>query len=122
MTVMENDMIRQRKEKASPEVRSLYDDLRALQGTGAEIGGPEFRAFEARIEALSSADRRAFLGLVEAASFGIRRDLEENDEAVERLRGAERVFEEAHEKLKAEGKPIDPDMTLREAYEVLGLA
>ena len=31
-------------------------------------------------------------------------------------------FEAAHKKLRSEGNPVDPDMTLREAYEVLGLA
>jgi hypothetical protein len=122
MDGMENDVVRQRKEKASPEVRSLYEDLQATQGTGAEVDGPEFQAFEARIEALSPSDRADFVALLETAAFASRREIAENRETIEKLRGAERVFEAAHEKLRAEGKPIDPDMTLGEAYEVLGLA
>lgn len=119
MAAMTDDLHRRRKGKARPEVRSLFDDLMATEGIGAEIGGPEFQALEARIEALPPADREALVALAEAAGFGMRRRLEENQEAIDALEGAEGVFAAAHAKLRAEGRPIDLGMTLEEAYRVL---
>jgi hypothetical protein len=119
MAGVDDDIIRRRKEKASPEVQALYDDLMAVGASGTELGGPEFDAFEVRIEGLSAEDRAEFVALMETTDFGMQRRIQENQEVVDALDGAYRVFDAAHNKLKAEGKPIDPDMTIDEAYRVL---
>lgn len=83
------------------------------------MGGPESEAFIARMAALSDRERLQFVDLVEMTGFGMQRGIEENEKIVEQLEGVERVFDAAHDKLRAEGKPIDPDMTLEEAYRIL---
>ncbi len=120
IVVVEDDLIRRRKEKLSPEARDLFDDIDLMEVSGAEIGSPEFEGLLGRFSTLPAEDRQGLLALLDAQDFGLVRQAEEAQGIKEITEGAKRVFEEAHGRLRAEGKLINPNMTLREAYEILG--
>lgn len=59
------------------------------------------------------------LALLDARGAGLMRQTEDFERKALELHEVERVFDAAHEKLRSEGKPIDPAMTLEGAYRVL---
>ncbi len=122
MEAVSDDLIRRRKERLSAEAQALFNSINSAGGSGAQVGGPEFEGFLERISQLPPEEQRELLALLTTQGFGLMRQAEEAQEIAEAAAGAERVFDAAHEKLRAEGKPINPDMTLEDAYKVLGLA
>ena len=118
MPPMSDDLAKRRRERLSPEGRRLFDDMMAESRAGAP---PEARMgeFMERMDGLPDADRAELRSLLESISRALLTEAEEAARIGLSAREAERVFEAAHAKLRAEGKAADPEMTLEEAYRVL---
>ena len=114
----ERDETRERRAaRLSPAGRELLAEIeRVLEGPNPPDPGP----FIERIQALPPNDQAELASIVGGMGrdFGARS--EEDREAAEAARQAAEIIRKAQERERAAGRPVDPNMTLGDALEILG--
>ena len=114
--IMDNDMAARRVSRLSFAGREVLAEIRRTMEADNQERIP---ALVERMGELPQADQAELAELIAAAEYGLeveRRRLEGEAKAVEQAR---RIFRAAQDKLEAEGRPVDPNMTVEEAYAIL---
>ena len=113
---MDNDMTARRIDQLSLAGRELLAEIRQAMEADDQEAIP---ALVGRMSVLPQPDQAGLAELIAAAEYGLeveRTRLEGEAEAVEEAR---QIFFAVQEKLEAEGRPVDPNMTVEEAYAIL---
>ncbi len=113
---MDNEMSARRAEHLTPAGREILDEIQEAMNANNHAGIP---AIVERISELPPADQNEIAELLGLLRYGSEAELSRLNADVTTAEGAKRVLLAAREKLQAEGKPVDPSMTVGEAYEVL---
>ncbi len=113
---MDNDMTARRAERLTPAGREVLAEIRAAMEADDRDAIPPLVE---RVGGLPPSDRGEILRLVALAERGFAAERARLEKKAEAAKGARRVLEAAAEKLRAEGRPVDPNMTVEEAYGVL---
>lgn len=113
---MDNDMTERRAERLTPAGREVLAEIRGAMEADDRGAIPPLVE---RIGGLPPSDRGEILELVTLAERGFAAERERLEEKGEAAEAARRVLVAAAEKLQAEGHPVDPNMTVEEAYRVL---
>lgn len=113
---MDDDMTARRAERLTPAGREVLAEIRAAMEADDRGAIPPLME---RIGGLPPSDRGEILELVALAERGFAAERERLDEKAEAAEAARRVLVAAAEKLQAEGRPVDPNMTVEEAYRIL---
>ena len=109
---MDNDMT----ERLTPEGREVLAEIRGAMEADDQGAIPPLVE---RIDGLPPSDRGEILEIVALAERGFAAERERLDERAEAAEAARRVLVAAAEKLQVEGRPVDPNMTVEEAYRIL---
>ena len=113
---MDNDMAAGRVCRLSPAGREVLAEIRQAMEADDQEAIP---ALVGRISELPQSDQVELAELIAAVEYGLeveRTRLEGEAEAVEQAR---EIFRAAQDKLEAEGRPVDPNMTVEEPYAIL---
>jgi len=113
---MDNDMISRRAERLTPAGREVLAEMRQAVSTNDHSTIP---AIVERLRELPPTDKAELTQLIGLLQRGSEAEISRLNADVATAEGAKRVLLAAQEKLQAEGKPVDPSMTVEEAYEVL---
>lgn len=110
-----DDLRGRRREKLSPAGRDALDALER----SSEAFGPPFEEARTRLESLPPPNVEVVALFGELALDVADRQREELQRAAFAASAAEAI-REAQERERAAGRPVDPDMTLGDALEILG--
>lgn len=114
---MDNDMITRRVARLTLAGR---DHLVEIQEAMAADDHARIPAIVERMRELPPADQGEIMELLALLGRAAEAEASRLADAAAEAEKAERVLIAARDKLAGEGKPVDPGMTVREAYEVLG--
>lgn len=114
---MDNDMIARRTEHLTPAGRDHLAEIH--QATDADDHG-QIPAIVERMGELPPSERDEITELIGLLGRAAQAEASRLASVAEAAEGAQRAILAAQDKLRAEGKSVDPNMTVGEAYEVLG--
>ncbi len=118
MADMDDDLIQRRRERLTPDGQGLLDDTLEEMRSGAapRVGMEEFVS---RMAELPSGDRGELIGILGALGHGFGRAAQEASEKARMAREGVRAIEMAQEKQRAAGLPVNEEVTVGEALELL---
>lgn len=105
-----------RRARLSPEGREVLDELERSSGA-FEAPSEEVLA---RIEALPASERKEIVTIFGEMALDMAERQRENRQRAVLAASAAEIVREAQERERAAGRPVDPDMTLGDALEMLG--
>jgi hypothetical protein len=113
---MDNDMIARRAERLSPAGREVLAEIREATAADDHDAIPSLLE---RIRDLPPHEQREIGEILALEAQGYAAEGARLLSVAEAAEEAERVIRAAQEKLRAEGKPVDPHMSVGEAIEIL---
>jgi hypothetical protein len=114
---MDDDLSARRAERLSPAGQELLDEIREL--LDAADNQAAIPSLLERIRDLPQGEQREIGEILGLEAQGYAAEGARLQRVAEAAEEAERVIRAAQEKLRAEGKPVDPNMTAGEAIEIL---
>ena len=105
-----------RRARLSPASREVLDELERC----SEAFEPPSEEVLARIEALPPSERKEIVAVFGALALDVAERQRENRQRASFAASSAEAIQEAQEREKAAGRPVDPDMTLGGALEILG--
>ncbi len=115
---MDNDLIRQRRKHLTSAGQELLDDILREMESGIVLE-TKMEEFVSRIGTLPAKDREEVIGIFMSLAYSFGVAVEEADLGQAVARDAIGTIRAAQEKQRAVGKPVDENMTLGEAIEIL---
>ena len=100
----------------SPQARQLIEDMRREADAGTGTVPPEIVDRLVGLPEPAYSEARAYM---EAMMHGIETAINEDLTVLSHIEEAERLVREAREPDRAEGRPVNEDMTAHEAFERL---
>ena len=113
---MDNDMAARRVSRLSSAGREVLAGIRQAMEADDQEGIP---AHVERMSELPQADQAELAELISAAECGLEVERTRLEGEAEAVKEARQIFLTAQEKLEDEGRPVDPNMTVEEAYAIL---
>jgi hypothetical protein len=113
---MDNDMAARRVNRLSSAGQEVLAEIRQAMEADDQEAIP---ALVERMGELPQADRVELAELIAAAEHGLEVERQRLEGEAEALEQARQIFRAAQDKLEAEGRPADPNMTVEEAYAIL---
>ena len=107
-----DESIERRRTRLSPEGRELLEELERASEASEEA--------RARIEALPPSERKEIVAIFGAMALDVAERQRENILNVHLATSSAQIIREAQGRERAAGRPVDPDMTLGDALEILG--
>ncbi len=113
---MDNDMVVRRTEHLTPAGREVLVEMRRAVDTNDQSAIP---AIVERLRGLPPTDQAELTELIGLLQHGSETEITQLEAGAAAAEEGKRVILAANDKLRSEGKPVDPGMTVKEAYEIL---
>ena len=108
--------IERRRTRLSPVGRDVLDALER----SSEAFGPPFEEARARLESLPPSERREVVALFGALAPDVADRQQKEVQSGAFAASAAEAIRKAQERERAAGRPVDPNITLGDALEILG--
>ena len=112
----ERDDLRRRRSRLSPAAQELLAELER----SAEVFEPPSEGVRARIEALPTSERKYVVAVFGEMALNMAERQSENRQRAALAASSAEAIREAQERERAARRPVDPNMTLGDALEILG--
>lgn len=114
-----SDLDRVRMQRLSLEAREVLSGALEAAESGAEVGGPEMKALHARMAELAPSEAEEVRDALEAQAHSYGVAAKEAADSQSAVREYMELIEAAKEQQRQDGEPVDENMTVLEAMDVL---